>query len=65
MYNLKYKELNSTRDGRFGEGKCSSDFKLFSDKSSNNWIGPFVMAAINTKIVRRSNSLSNYSYRKD
>ncbi len=35
------------------------------DKSSKNWIGPFIMAAINTKIVRRSNALNGYSYGKD
>jgi len=39
--------------------------KIIYDKSSKSWIGPFVMAAINTKIVRRSNALSGYSYGKD
>ena len=48
------------------EGLDKSDLrKIIFDKSSNSWIGPFVMAAINTKIVRRSNALSNYSYGKD
>ena len=39
--------------------------KIVFDKVSNNWIGPFVMAAINTKIVRRSHALIGYSYGKD
>jgi len=48
------------------EGLDKSDLrKIIYDKSSNSWIGPFIMAAINTKIVRRSNALSNYSYGKD
>ena len=39
--------------------------KIIYDKASKSWIGPFVMAAINTKIVRRSNALSGYLYGKD
>jgi short subunit dehydrogenase-like uncharacterized protein len=39
--------------------------KVIYDKTSQNWIGPFIMAAINTKIVRRSNALSGYSYGKE
>jgi short subunit dehydrogenase-like uncharacterized protein len=29
------------------------------------WMGPFVMAMVNTRIVRRSNALLNYSYGRD
>ncbi|MBC8304931.1 MAG: saccharopine dehydrogenase NADP-binding domain-containing protein [Pelagibacterales bacterium] len=48
------------------DGLDRSDLrKIIYDKSSNSWIGPFMMAAINTKIVRRSNALSNYYYGKD
>jgi short subunit dehydrogenase-like uncharacterized protein len=36
--------------------------KIKYDKTSKSWIGPFVMSAINTKIVRRSNALSGYLY---
>ena len=32
------------------------------DKKINSWISPFLMAGINTRIVRRSNALSNFSY---
>lgn len=30
-----------------------------------SWTGPFVMAGINTRVVRRSNMLSGYSYGRD
>ena len=44
-------------------GKDKSDLKsVIFDKASQAWIGPFIMASINTKIVRRSNFLSNYAY---
>jgi short subunit dehydrogenase-like uncharacterized protein len=29
------------------------------------WVGPFVMAAINTRVVRRSNALLGYAYGRD
>jgi len=32
------------------------------DKDANAWSAPFVMAGINTKVVHRSNALSNYAY---
>lgn len=35
------------------------------DKEIKSWIYPFIMASINTKVVRRSNALSGYSYGKD
>ena len=35
------------------------------DKKIRSWIAPFIMAGINTRIVRRSNALSNYNYGKD
>ena len=34
------------------------------DKASNNWTVPFIMAAINTRIVQRSNSLLSQPYAK-
>ncbi len=34
------------------------------DKKIKSWIAPFMMAGINTKIVRRSNALTNYKYGK-
>ena len=35
------------------------------DRDINAYIAPFIMAGINTKVVRRSNALSQYSYGKD
>jgi len=35
------------------------------DKTAKSWIYPFIMAGINTKVVRRSNALSDYLYGKD
>lgn len=35
------------------------------DKSQNSWYAPFVMAAINTRVVHRSNALSNQRYGAD
>ena len=35
------------------------------DKVSNSWIAPFVMAGINTKIVRRSHALIDFKYGSD
>ena len=39
--------------------------KAVFDEDLNKWISPFVMAAINTKIVRRSHALSGYLYGKE
>ena len=35
------------------------------DPATGRWTGPFVMAGINTRIVRLSNSLSDWSYGRD
>jgi len=35
------------------------------DKDIKQWLSPFVMAGINTKVVRRSNALAGYPYGKD
>jgi short subunit dehydrogenase-like uncharacterized protein len=37
----------------------------FFDEDFNAWIGPFIMAAINTKVVRRSHALAGYPYGRD
>jgi len=47
-------------------GKDKSDLRsIVFDEASQSWIGPFLMAGINTKVVRRSNSLSSYAYGKN
>ncbi len=44
-------------------GKDKRDLqKVIFDKISNSWIAPFVMAGINTKIVRRSHALIDFKY---
>ena len=35
------------------------------DKKMNLWTCPFIMSGINTRVVRRSNALTGYSYGKD
>jgi short subunit dehydrogenase-like uncharacterized protein len=35
------------------------------DPDYDSWIAPFIMASINTKVVHRSNALSNYAYGRD
>jgi len=35
------------------------------DEDAKQWTAPFIMAAINTRVVRRTNALSNYRYGKD
>ena len=48
------------------EGNDTRDLNsIIYDDVSKSWIGPFVMAGINTKVVRRSNALSGYAYGKD
>ncbi|MBL30583.1 MAG: saccharopine dehydrogenase [Flavobacteriaceae bacterium] len=48
------------------EGNDTRDLNsIIYDDVSKSWIGPFVMAGINTKVVRRSNALSGYVYGKD
>src|SRR5688572_14346503 len=40
-----------------------SDVRMpVEDKELGEWLGPFVMAAINTRVVRRSNALQNWAY---
>jgi len=41
------------------------DVKMEYDSECGGWIAPFVMAAINTRVVHRSNSLTNKSYGND
>ena len=35
------------------------------DPDYDSWLVPFIMASINTKVVHRSNVLSNYAYGRD
>ena len=53
--------LNNTYRGPDGLDKNHHYF----DMDFDGWVGPFVMAAINTRVVRRSNELLNLSYGSD
>ena len=39
--------------------------KVIYDEKAQAWTAPFVMAGVNTKIVRRSNALAGYPYGRD
>ena len=51
-------------DKQFGPDKPDLQ-KVIFDKVSGSWIAPFVMAGINTKIVRRSHALIEFKYGSD
>lgn len=46
----------------FGDRVAQRDIGVEYDKDFNSWVGPFVMAAINTRIVLRSNALRAEPY---
>lgn len=54
----------SLTDG-FNGPKQPSGHKPIHDADLNSWAAPFVMAAINTKNVHRSNALMNHIYGED
>lgn len=49
------------RQGPDGRDQAGAVF----NKALEAWTGPFVMAAINTRVVRRSNAVMGYPYGKD
>ena len=51
-------------DKQNGPDKADLQRVIF-DKISDSWIAPFVMAGINTKIVRRSHALIDFKYGSD
>ena len=57
-YSLNPEGERQGPDGRDQQGV------LYHEKAKS-WTAPFVMAAVNTKIVRRSNALAGYPYGKD
>ena len=52
------------KDKQSGPDKPDLQTVIF-DKVSNSWISPFIMAGINTKIVRRSHALIDFKYGSD
>ena len=67
------KEVRKTLTNPYGlnptgrqNGPDKTDLQsVIFDKVSNSWIAPFVMAGINTKIVRRSHALIDFKYGSD
>lgn len=43
-------------------GKERDVTTVFVDAETGDWVGPFVMASFNTRIVRRSNALRDHAY---
>lgn len=43
-------------------GKERDPRSVFADAETGEWVGPFVMAGFNTRIVRRSNALRDHAY---
>ncbi len=56
-YSLVPKDAPKTRQDSLSRPQYDPDF--------GGWVAPFVMAAINTRVVHRSNSLSRYAYGRD
>ena len=52
------------RDEMTGPDKYDQRSSKYNE-TINAWTAPFIMAAINTRIVRRTNALLNYRYGKD
>ncbi|MEO6413309.1 MAG: saccharopine dehydrogenase NADP-binding domain-containing protein [Pedococcus sp.] len=43
-------------------GKERDARSVFADAETGEWVGPFIMAGFNTRIVRRSNALRDHAY---
>jgi short subunit dehydrogenase-like uncharacterized protein len=54
--------LSPNREAEPDLGDESDVRGTFSDKHAGQWVAPFVMGAINTRVVRRSNALLAYRY---
>lgn len=46
-------------------GKAAASVPARFDEVTKRWVAPFFMASFNTRIVRRSNALTNWSYGRD
>ena len=55
--------LNPAGEREGPDGADQQDVRF--DEDDNSWTGPFVMAGVNTRVVRRSNALAGYPYGKD
>jgi short subunit dehydrogenase-like uncharacterized protein len=65
LYGILIKPYSLNPEGE-QEGPDKRDLqKVVYDEVSRHWIFPFIMATINTKVVRRSNALASYPYGKN
>ena len=65
IYKILFNPYSLCPDGeRQGPDKADLQ-KVKKDSISGSYIAPFIMATINTKVVRRSNALLEYQYGKD
>ncbi len=54
--------LSPDRDAEPDLGNERDSFAVFHADDLGGWLGPFVMASFNTRIVRRSNALQQWAY---
>ncbi len=59
-YSLSPDRAQEPQAAAAGEG-----FGVHHDDVLGVWVGPFVMASINTRVVRRSNALADYRYGRE
>lgn len=55
--------LNPEGERSGPDGRDEVGFK--KDLGTQDWLGPFVMASVNTRVVRRSNALLGWAYGRD
>lgn len=54
--------LSPDRSAEPTPGDPKDSLKVRYDEVAGSWVGPFLMASINTRVVRRSNALLHYAY---
>lgn len=54
--------LSPHRQGEPDLGTERDPHTVFVDHETGQWVGPFIMAAFNSRIVRRSNALRDHAY---
>jgi short subunit dehydrogenase-like uncharacterized protein len=54
--------LSPDREGEPDLGSERDSLKPLHDERLGGWLAPFVMASVNTRVVRRSNALQDYAY---
>jgi short subunit dehydrogenase-like uncharacterized protein len=54
--------LSPDREAEPGPGSERDSLKPLHDERLGGWLAPFVMASVNTRVVRRSNALQDHAY---